>query len=343
MTKTQLECPPARTATDSAVVSAVVPVYNEAENLPHLHAQIISALEGVGRTFEIVYVDDGSRDGSFDIVAGLAGNDVRVKAVRLRRNYGQTAALAAGFDHASGAVIVTLDADLQNDPADIRHLLVKLDEGFDVVSGWRRDRKDKLITRKVPSWLANRLIARLTGVFIHDYGCTLKAYRADLMKGVQLYGEMHRFLPAYAALAGGRVSEIAVNHRERFAGKTKYGLSRTLRVFLDLLFVKFFGGYGTKPMHFFGGLGIASCVAGVGFGAITIYQRLFQTMDGGPIYVHRNPLILLAVLLFLVGVQLLTMGFLAEILIRIYHESQGKRIYTIREMRNLDAEPEAAD
>ncbi len=321
----------------AGLVSVIIPLLDEAENLPILHTQLLAVMDDCGRPFEVIYVDDGSRDGSWEILQLLARADMRVKAVQFRRNYGQTAAMAAGIRAARGEIIVTLDADLQNDPRDIPELLGKLEEGYDVVSGWRSERKDKLLTRRLPSWLANSLISRFTGVHLHDYGCTLKVYRAEVIHDVQLYGEMHRFIPAYAALAGARVTEVVVRHHERHAGTTKYGLSRILRVFLDLLFVKFFGGYGTKPMHFFGGMGFASIALGIAVGALTLYQRLYLRLDNGePIYVHRNPLILLAAMLFLVGVNCLMLGFLAEILIRIYHEARSKRPYTIRTTINVN-------
>lgn len=322
----QIIAPP----TDVPRLSIVVPVYNEQENLAALHTAITTALAETNETYELIYVDDGSRDGGFGYLTQVAAGDQRVKLIRLRRNFGQTAAMAAGFDHAVGAVIVPLDADLQNDPRDIPRLLAKLDEGYDVVSGWRKDRQDTFVTRILPSLAANALISKITGVPLHDYGCTLKAYRADVLRNVRLYGEMHRFIPALAALEGGKVTEVPVSHHPRVAGKSKYGLSRTLKVFLDLLVVKFLGDYAKRPIHIFGLAGILLCLAGIASGAVTLYQK----WEFG-YYVHRNPLILLAIFLFLVGVQLFFMGLLAELMTRTYHESQGKHTYVVAQTVNL--------
>ncbi|MBI3945732.1 MAG: glycosyltransferase family 2 protein [Armatimonadetes bacterium] len=323
--------------TKSPYLSVVIPVYNEEPNLRPLQERIAAALDATGLDYEVVYVDDGSRDGSFRILRELAEAHPRASAIRFRRNYGQTAAMSAGFDAARGEVIIPLDADLQNDPEDIPRLLQKLNEGYDVVSGWRQKRKDKAITRRLPSLLANALIARMTRVRIHDYGCTLKAYRASILKDVRLYGEMHRFIPAWAAMEGARVTEVPVAHHPRVAGKTKYGLSRTFRVVLDLLVVRFLGGYGTKPIHLFGGLGIGLCAAGVLAGVATLVEKLWVGTKA-----HNNPLLILAVFLFILGVQAVMMGLLAELSIRIYHEAQGKPIYRVAEMVNFHA-PEAAE
>ncbi len=310
-------------------LSVVVPVYNEEDNVRALQERIAAALDPLGIAYEVIYVDDGSRDASFARLKEVAAVDSRVRVISFRRNFGQTAAMAAGFDAAAGEVIVPLDADLQNDPCDIGRLLQKLDEGYDVVSGWRQKRKDKAITRKLPSMLANGLISWMTGVHIHDYGCTLKAYRASILKDVRLYGEMHRFIPAWAALEGARVTELPVSHHPRVAGKSKYGIGRTTRVMLDLLVVRFLGGYGTKPIHLFGGLGFSLCGAGILAGLATLYQKFFLA---DPVKAHRNPLLMLAVFLFLLGVQAIMMGLLAELSIRIYHEAQGKPTYRVREM-----------
>jgi len=309
-------------------LSIVIPLLDEQDNLRTLHERLTQALTDTRMSYEIIYVDDGSRDNSFNLLRDLAnqGSNERVKVIKFRRNYGQTAAISAGIHHAQGEVIITMDADLQNDPRDTPRLLAKLAEGYDVVSGWRKNRKDKLLTRKIPSWMANRLISDITGVALHDYGCTLKAYRAGLLKSVRLYGEMHRFIPAYAALEGARVTEIVVGHHARKAGKSKYTLARTFKVLLDLLVVKFLSSYATKPIHLFGGLGVLSCLGGILAGAATLYDKFVND-----VYVHRNPLILAAVFLFLLGTQFIMMGLLAELMVRTYHESQNKPTYAIAE------------
>jgi glycosyltransferase involved in cell wall biosynthesis len=314
-------------------VSVIVPVFEEEENLEPLYRDLVAAFRPEPWTYELILVDDGSRDGSFQVLSRLAADDPLVRVIRLRRNCGQTAAMAAGFDHARGQVIVPLDADRQNDPADIPLLVRKLEEGFDVVSGWRRHRQDPGVTRRLPSWIANSLISSITGIYLHDYGCSLKAYRAEILKQVRLYGEMHRLIPAYAALEGARVTELPVRHHPRRAGRSKYGLSRTLKVVLDLLVVKFLGTYGTRPIHFFGAAGAALCAGGILSGAWALYDRLVRG-----IFVHRNPLILLAVFLFLAGLQLVMMGLLAEIAIRTYHEAVGRGTYPVRERLNIDGD-----
>jgi len=319
-------------------LSIVIPVYNEEENVGRLQEQVAAAVGPLGIEYEVIYVDDGSRDGSFEILRELASGNPRMRLIRFRRNFGQTPAMAAGFDAARGEVIVPLDADLQNDPVDIPRLLARLEEGYDVVSGWRQKRQDRGLTRRLPSMIANALIARSTGVRIHDYGCTLKAYRASVLKDVRLYGEMHRFIPAWAALEGARVTEMPVTHHPRTAGKSKYGLSRTFRVILDLMVVRFLGGYGTKPIHLFGGMGFTLCGAGILTGLITLYQKFFEGIKA-----HRNPLLMLAVFLFLLGVQAIMLGLLAELGIRTYHESQGKPIYRIAEMVNFEKAPAPVD
>jgi len=313
-------------------LSIIIPVYNEEENLESLQSRLCESLDQMSINYEIIYVDDGSRDRSFSILSRLAAADRRLKVIKFRKNYGQTAAMAAGIDVSRGEIIVPLDADLQNDPRDIPRLLEKINEGYDVVSGWRKDRHDTFITRKLPSMLANRLISSVTGVALHDYGCSLKAYRAEIIKDVRLYGEMHRFIPAFSALEGASVTEIAVTHHPRVAGKSKYGLSRTIKVFLDLMVVKFLGDYAKRPIHIFGSLGLLMCFGGILSGLVTLYQK-FESNT----YVHRNPLILLAVFLFMLGVQLVMMGLLAELGIRTYHESQGKKIYTVARRINIDS------
>ena len=308
------------------VISVVIPLYNEVENVGELHRELTRSLEPVGRPYEILLVDDGSSDGTLDRLLEIEAADPRVRVLRLRRNFGQTAAFSAGFDHARGEVVVTSDGDLQNDPADIPRLLAKLDEGFDMVCGWRQQRQDP-ISKKLPSYLANRIISWSTGVHLHDYGCSLKAIRADVVKNMRLYGEMHRFIPALASWMGVSVAELAVNHRPRTRGRSKYGLGRTVRVLLDLFTVKFLLAYGTRPAHLFGMLGLASGGAGLGILLYLSFIRLFRdTAIGG------RPLLLMGALLFLTGVILVSFGLVAELLVRTYHESQGKPIYVVREM-----------
>ena len=318
-------------APSKVALSVVLPVYNEKDNLQPLQISLTRVLDALSRTYEILYVDDGSSDGTFAALSRIAQGDARVKVLRLRRNFGQTAALAAGIDHARGDVVITLDADLQNDPEDIPNLLARMDEGYDVVSGWRKDRHDPWLTRKLPSSLANKLIAWVTGVHINDYGCTLKAYRRELFQNVRIYGEMHRLLPAYLAWGGASVTEIPVRHHPRIHGKSKYGLSRTFKVLLDLMTIKFLSGYSTKPIYVFGTAGAVSIALGVMFGVYVLYQKFFED-----VFAHRNPFLLLAVFLSLVGVQLILMGLLAEVSVRTYYESQGKTVYTIRQKLNLD-------
>jgi glycosyltransferase involved in cell wall biosynthesis len=315
-------------------LSIVIPVHDEEENVEPLHTALKDALDELGRSYEVIVVDDGSRDDTYARLARLASADARLKLVRLRRNYGQTAAMAAGFDHASGSVIIPMDGDLQNDPADIGRLLEKLDEGYDVVSGWRQDRKDGFV-RRLPSRMANWLIGRVTGVRLHDYGCTLKAYRADIVHETRLYGEMHRFLPALAYQAGARITEIPVRHHPRGSGRSSYGLGRTFKVLLDLLTVKFLSVWSTKPSYLFGGSGVILCLGGTAFVVWTAYQRLFNN-----VFVYRQPSLIVGVFLFTIGVNLILMGLLAELIVRTYHESQSKPVYLVRERRNFeDSEP----
>jgi glycosyltransferase involved in cell wall biosynthesis len=307
-------------------ISVFLPVYNEEPNLTPLHAKLDQALKALNRTAEIIYVDDGSTDGSLKILRELARNDPRVRVVALRRNYGQTAAMAAGIDAATGQVLIPMDADLQNDPADIVRLLDKLDEGYDVVSGWRKNRKDKMVTRKIPSMIANRVISWIGGVPLHDYGCSLKAYRRESLEDVRLYGEMHRFIPIYASWAGARVSEIPVEHHPRTMGKSKYGLSRTLKVVFDLMTIKFMASYQTKPIYVFGSFGMLAFAISLFAGFYALFLKIFHRAD-----FVQTPLPILAVVMFAVGVQFLLMGLLAEMLVRTYHESQAKPIYAVRE------------
>lgn len=307
-------------------VSIFLPVYNEEPNLMPLHAKLDEALKTLDRSAEIVYVDDGSTDGSLKILREIAELDPRVRVVALRRNYGQTAAMAAGIDAASGKVLIPMDADLQNDPADIKRLLQKLDEGYDVVSGWRKNRQDKMITRKIPSMIANRLISWIGGVPLHDYGCSLKAYRRESLQDVRLYGEMHRFIPIYASWAGARVTELPVKHHARTMGKSKYGLSRTLKVVFDLMTIKFMASYQTKPIYVFGMFGMFAFAISLLAGLYAVFLKIIHKAD-----FVQTPLPILAIVMFAVGVQFLLMGLLAEMLVRTYHESQAKAIYAVRE------------
>ena len=310
--------------------SIVVPIYNEEDNISELYRAITSALDGNGTDYEIIMVDDGSSDGSFSALKAIAAQDQRVKVIRFRRNFGQTAAMSAGFDTAAGDIIIPMDGDLQNDPADIPRLIQKLHEGYDVVSGWRSDRKDTFITRKIPSILANALISWLTGVHLHDYGCTLKAYRREVLDGINLYGEMHRFVPALASQVGAKVAEIPVNHRPRLHGTSKYGISRTLRVILDLMTVKFLLAYSTKPIQLFGRWGVYTLLAGLASGSMTIYMKVFEHFS-----MNRNPLLILTAFLLFMGIQFIVLGLLGELTARTYYEAQGKPIYVVRDRINL--------
>jgi dolichol-phosphate mannosyltransferase len=315
--------PPAGAAPE---VSIFLPVYNEEPNLMPLHAKLDEALKTLDRSAEIVYVDDGSTDGSLKILREIAEVDARVRVVARRRNYGQTAAMAAGIDAASGKVLIPMDADLQNDPADIKRLLEKLDEGYDVVSGWRKNRQDKMFTRKIPSMIANRIISWIGGVPLHDYGCSLKAYRRESLQDVRLYGEMHRFIPIYASWAGASVTELPVKHHARTMGKSKYGLSRTLKVVFDLMTIKFMASYQTKPIYVFGMFGMCAFLISLLAGLYAVFLKLFHKAD-----FVQTPLPILTIVMFAVGVQFLLMGLLAEMLVRTYHESQAKAIYAVRE------------
>jgi glycosyltransferase involved in cell wall biosynthesis len=307
-------------------ISVVLPVYNEVENLVPLHAELADALKALGRSYEIIYVDDGSRDHSWEILQRIRSEDPHVRVLRFRRNFGQTAAVAAGLERTTGDIVVTLDSDRQNDPNDIGRLIERLEQGYDLVSGWRRDRKDDFVNRRLPSVIANRLIRAITGVHVHDYGCMLKAYRGDVARELRLYGEMHRFIPAIAADLGARVDEIVVNHRPRIAGTSKYGISRVVRVVLDLLTVKFLSVYSTRPIHIFGVWGVI--LGGLGMLVMTVLG--FEKIVLGHALAGR-PIVLLAGLLVVTGVQLVTMGLLGEMLARTYHESQGKKTYIVAE------------
>jgi glycosyltransferase involved in cell wall biosynthesis len=309
-------------------LSVVIPIRNESASIPELCRQLAITLESWGRPYEILFVDDGSTDDSFEQLAAIQARDRRVRVIRFRRNFGQTAAFAAGFAHARGALIVTSDGDLQNDPADIPALVALVEQGADVAVGWRKDRKDPFLTRRLPSMIANWIISHATGVKLHDYGCSLKVFRAEVVKPLRLYGEMHRFLPAIASELGVVIVERVVNHRPRQFGQSKYGLGRTVRVILDLMTVKFLLSYATRPLQIFGLLGII--MGGLG-GVITgwlAYQRLFGYQS-----IANRPLLLFGILLVFTGVQLITLGLLAEMQVRTYHESQGKPTYVIREVR----------
>ncbi|HST50623.1 MAG TPA: glycosyltransferase family 2 protein [Pyrinomonadaceae bacterium] len=313
-------------------ISLFLPVLDEADNLRPLHAKIDDALAALGRTAEIIYVDDGSTDGSLGVLRELAARDPRVRVIALRRNYGQTAAMAAGIDAARGDVLIPMDADLQNDPADIGRLLDKLEEGFDVVSGWRKERQDKMVSRKIPSAIANWIISFIGGVKLHDYGCSLKAYRREFLKEVKLYGEMHRFIPIYASWVGARVTEIPVRHHKRTMGRSKYGLSRTFKVMLDLMTIKFMASYHTKPIYVFGLFGFSSFALSLVAGVWALLRKL-----EGESFI-RNPLLGIAIVMFAVGLQFILMGLLAEMLVRTYHESQAKSIYAVRERMGVEDE-----
>ncbi|MCS7287587.1 MAG: glycosyltransferase family 2 protein, partial [Roseiflexus sp.] len=305
-----------RDGASAPYLSVVVPVYNEEENIPHLYERLTSELEHLGLPYEIIAVDDGSRDRSFALLRDLARADRRLRVVRLRRNFGQTAAFSAGFDRARGEVVVTIDADLQNDPADIGALLAKIEEGYDVVSGWRAHRQDPFLNRRLPSIIANRLISWATGVRLHDYGCSLKAYRLEVVRGIRLYGELHRFIPAIASWQGVTVTELPVRHAPRRFGRSKYGISRTLRVLLDLVTVRFLLSYGTRPMQIFGLLGLLAGGSGVLIGAYLTWIKLAYGAA-----IADRPLLLLAVLLIVLGVQFISLGLIGELVVRTYYEA----------------------
>jgi len=316
------------------VLSVVIPIYNEEKSIPELHSELSGVLATLGQPYEVVYVDDGSRDDSFKELERIAADDDHVVVIQFRRNFGQTAALAAGMDAAQGDVLVFMDGDLQNDPTEIPRMLQTMEEGkFDVVSGWRFPRHDNAISRKLPSQIANWIIGKVSGVRLHDYGCTLKAYRRDVLENVRLYGEMHRFIPAYAAWSGASITELKVRHRARQYGKSKYGIGRTVKVVLDLLTLKFLFSYGTKPAYLFGGLGFACW----GLGILTFISAVVERISYGT-RINRNPIFMIGLILGVMGLQFILMGLLAELMIRIYHESQGRRTYAVREVRGARAE-----
>jgi glycosyltransferase involved in cell wall biosynthesis len=316
-------------------LSLIIPVYNEQDNLPYLFEAINNVMNSINQSWEAILVDDGSQDNSLSVLKEYAHKDPgHIRLISFRRNFGQTAAIAAGLDYAQGETIVLLDADMQNDPADIPMMLAKLDEGYDLVSGWRKSRKDNAFTRNFPSMIANWLISRVTGVHLHDYGCTLKAYRRDVLEGFRLYGEMHRFIPVYASSVGAKIAEMPVNHHPRKYGKTKYGLERTAKVVLDLFTVKFLVAFSSKPIYLFGGTGGLFMVISTITMIYLFFRRFFFFVS-----VTGSPLFQVSVMLFILGFQSMLMGLIAELLVRTYHESQRKPTYTVRTMVNLEQSP----
>lgn len=314
------------------MISVIIPIYNEAENIQLLIEALLVELNQLLRPFEIIFVNDGSVDASERRVADVAARDCRIRLINLKRNFGQTAAMMAGIDYATGSIIVPMDGDLQNDPKDVRRLVDKLDEGYDVVSGWRKNRRDALFRRNIPSWIANHIISWISGVHLHDYGCSLKAYRRDILKDVKLYGEMHRFVPIYASLNGARVTEIPVLHHPRIHGRSNYGLERIIKVLLDLIVIRFLARYATKPMYVFGGFGLISMgIAGLA-GTYAVYLKIFENTS-----FIQTPLPLLTVMAIITGVMSMLMGLLGELLARTYHESQNKPIYRVRDTINVEA------
>ncbi len=306
-------------------LSVIIPIYNEEENVPLLYRELDEVVSAMKYQAEMVFVDDGSNDQTLALLKEIQRSDKRVKVVSLRRNFGQTAAMSAGFDHAGGEIIFTMDGDLQNDPHDIPAMIDKLNEGYDVVTGWRFDRQDPFLSRRLPSQIANKIISKVTGVCLHDYGCTLKAFRRTVIENIHLYGEMHRFIPAVASGMGISFTEVKVNHRARQFGTSKYGISRTFRVILDLMTVKFLLSYATKPLHVFGLFGVLSSLLGFLIAVVMVGQRQFFGIG-----LADRPLLLLAILLIFMGVQFITIGLLAELVVRTYHESQKKPIYYVR-------------
>jgi len=312
-------------------LSLIIPVYNEQDNLPMLFEALYATMNSLGKTWEVILVDDGSRDKSLSILQEYAAKDKdHVRVISFRRNFGQTAAIAAGLDYSQGDIIILLDADMQNDPSDIPMLLAKLDEGYDLVSGWRKQRKDNAITRNLPSMMANKLISMVTGVELHDYGCTLKAYRRPVLEGFRLYGEMHRFIPVFASSVGARITEVVVNHHPRRFGKTKYGLERTVKVVLDLFTVKFLVSFSSKPIYLFGGTGLGLMVISALTMLYLFIRRIFFLVG-----VTGSPLFQTSTMLFILGFQSMLMGLIAELLVRTYHESQRKTTYTVRTKINI--------
>jgi glycosyltransferase involved in cell wall biosynthesis len=307
-------------------LSILIPIFNEEENIPSLYDRLLAALKKIGRPYEVIFIDDGSSDGSLEILLDISKKNSNVKIISFSRNFGQTAALSAGIDCSRGEILIPMDGDLQNDPEDILPLLEKIEEGYDAVSGWRKDRKDPFFTRRLPSIIANKMISLISGVRLHDYGCTLKAYKRDILKNIRLYGEMHRFIPIYAQWIGARVAEIPVNHFPRKSGSSNYGLSRIFKVILDLMVVQFLLSYSQKPIYVFGGIGLFMILGAFLSGAFAIYLKLFKAVS-----FILTPLPLLSVLLLMLGSLSILMGFLAEILTRTYYESQRKPTYQIKE------------
>jgi glycosyltransferase involved in cell wall biosynthesis len=330
MTQTQLQNIETKAET-APELSLFLPVLDEEDNLRPMHAKIQEALKSLHRTAEVIYVDDGSTDKSLQILRKIAAEDKSVRVISLRRNYGQTAAMSAGIDAAKGEILIPMDADLQNDPKDIVRLLEKLDEGYDVVSGWRKNRQDKLISRKIPSQIANKVISWIGGVHLHDYGCSLKAYRREVLQDVRLYGEMHRFIPIYASWAGARVTEIPVDHHARTMGKSKYGISRTIKVIFDLMTIKFMAEYHTKPIYVFGTFGLVAFALSMLAGLWAFFLKFVEGIS-----FILTPLPVISIVMLAISMQFFLMGLLAEMLVRTYHESQDKPIYTVREKIGFD-------
>lgn len=311
-------------------VSIFIPVYNEEENIELLHRQIREALDKQSFSYEVIYVDDGSKDGSYNLLKKIALVESNIKVIKFRRNFGQTAAMSAGIDAAEGTILIPMDSDLQNDPNDVPALLNKVNEGYDVVSGWRKNRKDTFVDRKLPSMIANKIISWISGVKLHDYGCTLKAYRSEVLKDVKLYGELHRFIPICASWVGAKVTEIPVNHHERKFGKSKYGIDRTFKVILDLILMKFLTDYKTKPIYFFGGISSISFLLSIVSFISAVYLKVFNSID-----LDGTPLPVLGAMFFTVAIQIFMMGILADLIMRTYYESQNKTTYAIQETINV--------
>src|SRR5467141_5130407 len=319
-------------ASDSPIqYSIVVPFFNEQENIPPLYMKITEVMDSIGKSYELIFVDDGSRDNSFKVLSDIYEHDRRVNIVRLRRNFGQTPALKAGFDFARGEVIISMDGDLQHDPEEIPRFLEKIEEGYDLVSGWRYNRRDHWLMRQLPSRAANWMMAKLSGIELHDFGTTFKAYRREIIQEIQLYGELHRFIPALASSTGARIAEVPISNPDRKSGKSNYGIGRTIRVFFDLIMVKFLLDYSTRPLQFFGMLGLAGTGSGFLLGGYVIFKKLFYHIS---VMTEHGPLMLLAVALFVSGVQFISMGLLGEIIALTYYESQNKPIYALREVKS---------
>jgi len=311
--------------------SIVVPFFNEQENVPPLYMKLTEVMDSIGEPYELVFVDDGSRDDTFRVLSDIYEHDRRVNLIRLRRNFGQTPALKAGFDFARGSVVISMDGDLQHDPDEIPRFLEKIEEGYDLVSGWRYARRDHWLMRQIPSRAANWMMAKLSGVELHDFGTTFKAYRREIIQEIQLYGELHRFIPALASTTGARIAEVPIENLERKSGKSNYGIGRTIRVFLDLLIVKFLLDYSTRPLQLFGLLGLAGAGCGALIGAYVVFKKLFYHVS---VMTQHGPLLLLAIALLVSGIQFISMGLLGELMARTYYESQNKPIYTLREVKS---------